>query len=332
MRRHIAEITEENCAAIPGGTLGLHAVLSMIAKRDPRQKCVVLIPNYAPIIDEIASLFEIEAIALKTNFTPDMEQLERALQNADVACCVISWPHNPAGFGQHQDTLQKIIDICLERSIYCIMDEIVFSPYKLSIKEIESSFFVSINSSSKTYNIPGLKLGHILASKEFIRNFYRYASTTYGSPPSFLYFTLALLSIAETNSRSGQIVSQYPDPIRRACSNTKIIQEDFDIWLTAHSLVRSVHIEVVRHLLDVFAISRERVFGLDDASPNFVLRCLGGTSSYQLMLNTVQRANVAVFPIDCFAPPPGWPCDIRITYGVAPHKLGEALAKVFLCN
>jgi aspartate/methionine/tyrosine aminotransferase len=48
---------------------------------------------------------------------------------------------------------------------------------------------IRISSLSKNFSVPGLKVGWLLGSANFIADFYEYASTTYGGPPSF-YYTL----------------------------------------------------------------------------------------------------------------------------------------------
>lgn len=328
-RRGIETISADNCAVILGGTLGLHAVLTMITKIDQRRKCVVLLPNYAPIVDDLNHLFEIRPVTLNTDFTVDMDQMEKTLRQPGVSACILSWPHNPASFKKAEHNLRKIMDICAEQSIYCIVDEIVFSAYSLSESDLENPYFISINSHSKTYNIPGLKLGHLLASKSFIERFYRHASTTYGSPLSFLYFCLTLLAVAETNARAKGMIAEYPIQVVPACSSLKILQEDFDVWRSTYDLIRHAQVAIVRHMLETFGFGDEEFFGIDDASPNFVLRCPLDMTSYEIMLNTVHDTNVSVFPVDCFMPPAGWPCDVRITYSVPPHQLATALAKVF---
>lgn len=327
-RRHTTTINADNCAVILGGTLGMHAVLTMIAKEDPRRKCVILLPNYAPVVDDVSSMFDILPIALNTDFTVDMQAMEQALHNPDTSTCIISWPHNPASFDKAEEQLRKIMDICAARSIYCIVDEISFSPYELRDSDLQNPYFISINSYSKTYNIPGLKLGHLMASKAFIDRFYRHASTTYGSPLSYLYLCLTLLATAETNNRASQMISLYPDTINAACSDPALLQRDFDLWVEIQRLVRDTQVAITRHMLKTFEFKKGSYFGINDASPNFVLRCSLNISSYQMMLNTVHDTNVSVFPVDCFVPPEGWPCDIRITYSVPPHLLVTALARV----
>ena len=50
---------------------------------------------------------------------------------------------------------------------------------------------------SKSYTVPGLKVGWITADSRFIDGFYEYASTMYGGPPSFLYTLVEVVARME---------------------------------------------------------------------------------------------------------------------------------------
>lgn len=328
IRRNINSISYKNCAVVMGGTAGLHAVLSMISKQEKRRKCVVLTPNYAPIIDDIQQHFEILPVSINHDYTVNIQDLSKALNNDEVAAFVLSSPHNPSSLKNADDVIKMAMNISKSKNMYFLFDEILFSGNTLTKEDIDNDFFVSINSYSKAYSVPGLKLGHIIASENFINKFYRHASTSYGSPPSFLYLTSTLLSISEANYRKNDICVPLPDQVTTIASCQSIIQYDFNLWCDLLSLTQEVNRFIVFQALSSRDICHNNYFGLQDTSPNFVLRCNDNTSAYETMLKIMHGSNISVIPAECFVPPENWPCDLRITYMMSPEKLISAITKM----
>jgi aspartate/methionine/tyrosine aminotransferase len=56
---------------------------------------------------------------------------------------------------------------------------------------------IRVSSLSKTWSAPGLKTGWIIADSGFIDEYYEYASTTFGGPPSFFYTLVEVLARME---------------------------------------------------------------------------------------------------------------------------------------
>jgi aspartate/methionine/tyrosine aminotransferase len=56
---------------------------------------------------------------------------------------------------------------------------------------------VRVNSVSKNWSAPGLKVGWLTASPEFVNAFYEYSSTSYGGPASLFYTMVELLARME---------------------------------------------------------------------------------------------------------------------------------------
>lgn len=56
---------------------------------------------------------------------------------------------------------------------------------------------IRISSLSKNWSAPGLKMGWIVADERLIADYYEYASTTFGGPPSFFYTLVEVLARME---------------------------------------------------------------------------------------------------------------------------------------
>jgi len=101
----------------------------------------------------------------------DPEALDRALADSDVRAYLLCSPHNPAGRVWSRQQLLTAADICQSRGAFLLVDEI-HAPLVLagaqqvpflSLNHEISERAVSFTSSSKAWNIPGLKCGVAIA-------------------------------------------------------------------------------------------------------------------------------------------------------------------------
>lgn len=328
-RRIQSNINSKNTAVIMGGTAGLNAVLSLLARTNKNSQCVVMAPNYAPIIDDVEHHFKPLKINLDQDYRVDKEELLKAAKDPSTSVVLISVPHNPSGRNDYIDILPQLHEACSAHNAYLVIDEIIFdSSISPSFDPIRYPNLIIISSYSKTYNVPGLKLGHLMANEDFIDKFYRHASTTYGSPPSFLYFTATMLVEFEKAERQ-QSQPIIPDCMKEQVSNENLIFEDFLLWKRhADVLKRFQKYVVVNVLENQRNCSVEGIFGLDDPSPNCVIRMKDGGSSYKASLTLMATSNISVMPVECFSPPSTWARDLRITISVDPNVLSKALPEL----
>lgn len=324
-RRQNALIDYQNVAVIQGGTAGLHAVLAMLAKETTRRNCVLAMPTYAPIADEVRSHFNLRTLDLNTDYKIDPNELLSAASDPDTAVLLLSVPHNPAGGRVDAHLLELLQDCCRRHGTYLIIDEIAFDPAVSPLVNL-CPYTLVVSSYSKTYNIPGLKLGHLLADADFINRFYRHASTTYGSPTSFTYLVATCLALAEDAARR-DIKVVWPEQVLAVVSTPDLLDEEFSLWRQLRYLQQEFENCALRQIL----LTQQRhavagVFGLDDPSPNIVLRLNTNTSAYQAFLDIMAHTNVALMPIECFVPSGEWPCDLRVTLSIAPLSLVRGLS------
>lgn len=322
VRRGQKNITMYNTAVVQGGTAGLHAVLSMLCRMGEKTGCILAAPTYAPILDDVSHHFEPHILELSADYEVDYQELERVIQSGNISAVLISMPHNPYGFRDFDDHLDKLHEVCFKNGVFLICDEIIFDE-KISktLNPIDYPNLVVISSYSKTYSIAGLKLGHILARQDFLDHFYRHASTTYGSAPSFLYLTATCVSSMERHTRDGTDPA-LPDVVVSQFSNSSLISKDFLLWKRlgkAHydfqNLISQTCAEKLGH------IGIEKTIGLDDPSYNIVLRMKGSGSAYKASMDLIASRNISVMPIECFSPVRNWPRDLRVTIAVEPEKL-----------
>lgn len=333
VRRNQKNFTAENTAVVQGGTEGLNAVLSFLSKQNScKKKCVVLTPTYAPIIDVIGYYFEPKLHIFNPDYTFSLEKIIEDI-DAKTGVVLFSVPHNPGGFADMKKFLPALQNKCAQYGAYFIMDEIMFdnqlSPH---LDPLKYKNLIVLSSYSKMYNIPGLKLGHILADKSFIDKFYRHASTTYGSPPSFLYYTASLTAFYEKAFAENKKAA-LPAELKDKASDKSILLQEFKIWRETIELHSEFQKYAILSLIKHFKLERFlEIFGLQDASPNVIIRVNNSKqSAYELFLRILTECDVSVIPIECFVPPSDWPADLRFTPAVEPKVLVKSLKAVFEC-
>ena len=86
--------------------------------------------------------------------------------------------------------------------------------------------------------IPGLKLGHIVARRNWIEDFYSYASTSYGSPASFTYAVTTVLSQLELG-RLRRLSPELEPEVLATLSDAALLVEEFAAWHRAQQAFSS---------------------------------------------------------------------------------------------
>lgn len=128
---------------------------------------VVVRPNYATNIETPRAIgCEIDYIDLKfeDGFRLDPARIERALK-PNTKLISITTPHNPTGVSLGEPTLKHLIALADKRGIRLLVDEtyreMSFVP-KLPVAASLSDKAISVASMSKSYGIPGIRVGWLI--------------------------------------------------------------------------------------------------------------------------------------------------------------------------
>jgi len=122
----------------------------------------------------------IRELALEEDGSPSIGDLERALAD-DLRVLVVVNPHNPTGRCLERSTLTHIADLCHERGVWVLADEIhaplvmpgaTFTPW-LEVSDAARSCGVALTSASKAFNVAGLKAAQIVTASGRARDFVR---------------------------------------------------------------------------------------------------------------------------------------------------------------
>lgn len=128
---------------------------------------VVVRPNYATNIETpraIGCAIDYVDLKFEDGFRLDVDRLERLLRDGTKLISVTT-PHNPTGVSLDEPSLRRLIALAEARGIHLLVDEtyreMSFVP-KLPVAASLSPRAISVASMSKSYGIPGIRVGWIV--------------------------------------------------------------------------------------------------------------------------------------------------------------------------
>ncbi|MGC9151529.1 MAG: MalY/PatB family protein [Microbacter sp.] len=164
-RRHHWEIKPEWTDFVPGIVTGIDLAIQTFTK--PGDKIIVQPPVYPPFFNAPAlNGRQVVWNPLQTvngHFEMDLEHLASQMDE-QTTMLILSNPHNPGGRVWERQTLASLAELCQQKGILVVSDEIhadmTFSHYHhipfASVSEKAASNSVTFMSPSKAFNIPGL--------------------------------------------------------------------------------------------------------------------------------------------------------------------------------
>ena len=102
----------------------------------------------------------------------NLREIENAITHKTKLICLTN-PNNPTGAVLSDDTLERIVEIAKSKNIWILCDEayrglnLVGKPFSKSIADLYERG-ISVGSMSKTYSLPGLRVGWVCARKDLI--------------------------------------------------------------------------------------------------------------------------------------------------------------------
>ncbi len=150
-------------------TMGAAGALFIIATSllERGDELIVVHPNYATNIETpraIGATLRIIGLKFEDGFTLDISRIEATI-SPKTRLISVTHPHNPSGVCLSDDQLQRLARIAEDKGIYVLVDEtyrdMVFGE-QLPPAATYSSRMISISSLSKTYGLPGLRVGWII--------------------------------------------------------------------------------------------------------------------------------------------------------------------------
>lgn len=176
-RRFDVDIDPETEAIV---TIGSKEGLANLAQAITSPGDVILVPNPSYPIHPFGFMLAgaaLRHIPVNNGLDDFVPSLERAIKHSvpKPTALIVSFPSNPTGQTVSLDWYRPIVDLCLKHGIYILSDiayaEIYFDgnppPSVLQIPEARD-ITVEFNSLSKTYNMPGWRVGFGVGSKKLV--------------------------------------------------------------------------------------------------------------------------------------------------------------------
>lgn len=171
-------IAPENVIITHGAKQSLFNIFYSIL--NPQDEVIVLAPYWVSYKEMIRMCLGVPVVVTPEDgtFTPRFAEIERAVTSSTRAIIVNS-PNNPSGAIYPPQLLEKVVDMCEQKSIYLICDDIyhkltfdgnIAKPaYQFTSKEVENSRVIVVNGVAKLYGMTGFRVGWVVASRQLIR-------------------------------------------------------------------------------------------------------------------------------------------------------------------
>lgn len=135
----------------------------------PGNKALLISPCFSEYVRALNQHnWEVQHFTLtpETNFSIDMERLERALADG-INCLYLCNPGNPNGTLYPQRVIEQVYRLCLSSGTFLVLDE-AFMDFceESSAKQfaVHSDNAIVLRSMTKFFGIPGLRLGYAIAN------------------------------------------------------------------------------------------------------------------------------------------------------------------------
>lgn len=160
-----AKVADGDVLATAGAAAALFIIATTLLERDDH--LVVIRPNYATNIETpraIGCAIDFVDLGFDNGFQLDPDRVEKLLR-PNTRLISVTTPHNPTGTTLSEATLRRLIALAEQRGIRLLVDEtyreMSFIP-KLPVAASLSPAAISVASMSKSYGIPGIRVGWII--------------------------------------------------------------------------------------------------------------------------------------------------------------------------
>lgn len=158
-------------------------LLAIMGLINPGDHVVSLHPSYQQLYEiphALGAHVDLWKSTESDNWLPDLDDLRKLIKSNTKMICINN-ACNPTGALMEDEFLMEIVKIAEEVGAYILSDEV----YKPFSKDIHVSSIVDLynkgiatNSMSKTYSVPGVRVGWIVANQEVIDDLKKYRDYT----------------------------------------------------------------------------------------------------------------------------------------------------------
>lgn len=296
------EVLSANVIITAGAKHALHLALSSILT--PNSEVIIISPYYVSYNAQVY-LAEPSAVIKYIELSQDkfnirVEDIKRRI-NDNTKAIIINTPNNPTGVVYNDDIINELVLMCSDKKVYLIMDE-VYELMRYDNKRYQCKYgdknhtkwMIMINSYSKSYSIPGWRLGYMIANNDVIKTANVFLQHNYTNISAILQY--AAMSIYNND---GKHILEYTNVLKK-------------------------RMEYVRGTLS-------RYFDMDSYKPGGGMFYFINISKYSMNSNTfcadlMNNCGVAVTPGIAFGEK--WDSYIRLSYGINENDLNEGCKRI----
>ena len=289
-----------NVALTMGGTFAVNSLADFILTgRAAGSPALCAIPNYPPLVESVARrtptrLVPTPSSAGQTSIQPLIDQLR-----PDSPLVLLQTAANPTGALVVERELEQLIRRASPRTMILLDEchEWLGPPQHFPAARAADNV-IRISSLSKNWSAPGLKVGWILASAAFIDEYYEYASSSFGGPPSFFYTAVEVLARMERWRQDG-LCDVGPAQLAEFEDGYGLRRDDLARAFASYVSERDTRERALICLRDV-ATSRLQQTGAEVAAARYSINLAVGLDdyddSYLAFRELLDGYDVSVFP------------------------------------
>lgn len=161
-------IEAQDILCFAGAEEGMYC--AMKALLEPHDHAIIVVPNYQSMESLPESTCAVTGVALheRNNWALDIDEIRVALRPS-TRMLAVNFPNNPTGAIASHETFAELVALCEERGMYLFSDEVYRGVERDASKRLVQAAdlydrALSLNVTSKSYGLPGLRVGWI-ASK-----------------------------------------------------------------------------------------------------------------------------------------------------------------------
>ena len=197
----IKNINEDNIqitvSCLHGAFLSLKSII-----KSQSDEIIVIAPFFPSYLNLIAGVGAKPVIVKSEapDFSLPIEQIQKAV-NHNTKAIIINYPNNPTGASLSKTDREFLNKLCKQNNIF-VVDDHVYSDYPSTYKyqpvSTDISHQILVSSFSKTFAIPGIRLGYVIAPADIIEQDGYYNEGITFSAPTISQFI-------------GEIILEEPD-------------------------------------------------------------------------------------------------------------------------
>jgi aspartate/methionine/tyrosine aminotransferase len=325
-----SEVDWRSIAVVLGGTAAISSIADYLAWSLPeRSRALCALPNYPPLVAAVDKRYDVEFAEMRlTDGEIDLSPVIAAVQRG-YAFVMLQTVVNPWGKRIDEGQLVRLLDAAPSNCMI-VLDECHDCFGTTHAQSYSSNIFrsnvIRVNSLSKRWAVPGMKVGWIVADREFVKGFYDHASTTYGGPPSLFYLLLEMFARFEAAKISGR--ASMRDQLNLFSADYEFTPDSLDIAYRDY-LLSSAAFEEALYSRRIESIDALGAAGFRCISPDYSnnVAVIGGSgSSYLTYSKLIGRIGVSVYPgILCMQ---GGPGHFRVSPCIPTSDLSEGLRRI----